>query len=474
MMFDPGRPDLDNSSAAYAAFSRVVTQDAVKRELWVWSFLAVSALALAGLLALLLALSRTPHVQEFLPWHSNSFFHKALITHVIFSFVVWYLCALGAFTVIASARLAGGAPKLNGLGRLGAFCAVLSFLMLFAPAILDRGEPSLNNYVPVLVDPVYYGGLAMLALGVGLAVIRLLVNLRHAERPWDAASFGVAAAGVMFLSALVCFAAAYVVLPAGLDTANFNEHLFWGGGHVLQFVNTALLLVGWYILAGIAFGRPPMTPILFRTLIGTLLLFSLPAPLLYAVLPSMSGALASAFTDLLWFGLVLQPALLAVAIAAQIFAWRGPKWSSPSFLALALSVVLFGAGGVIGYFLGPSDTRIPSHYHAMVSGVNLAVMGIYFALFLPLLDRPVRRSRWLLAQFYLYGVGQILFSVGMFLAGAQGVPRKTAGAEQGLDSTGKVISMAMTGAGGVIAVAGGILFIGFMLSCYLRKPRGTA
>jgi type IV secretory pathway VirB2 component (pilin) len=57
----------------------------------------------------------------------------------------------------------------------------------------------------------------------------------------------------------------------------------------------------------------------------------------------------------------------------------------------------------------------------------------------------------------------------MFIAGAQGVPRKTAGSAQGLDSVLKKIAMTMTGSGGVIAVIGGVIFIWIVLKLMLGK-----
>lgn len=57
------------------------------------------------------------------------------------------------------------------------------------------------------------------------------------------------------------------------------------------------------------------------------------------------------------------------------------------------------------------------------------------------------------------GGGQFIHSLGLFIAGAMGVARKTAGAAQGLDNFDKVVAMSIMGVGGVIAVVGGVMFI---------------
>ena len=65
------------------------------RQLWQWSTLAVVSLAIAGVFAALLVLSRAPSVSESVPWPEN-FFQKGLIVHVSLSFVVWFLAVFGA------------------------------------------------------------------------------------------------------------------------------------------------------------------------------------------------------------------------------------------------------------------------------------------------------------------------------------------------------------------------------------------
>jgi len=65
-----------------------------------WSLLALGALGAAGILALLLALSRTPVIGPLLPW-SADFFYRALVTHVMLSFQVWFLTMLAVNFLLA-------------------------------------------------------------------------------------------------------------------------------------------------------------------------------------------------------------------------------------------------------------------------------------------------------------------------------------------------------------------------------------
>lgn len=411
-----------------------------------WLLLAVGSLAVAGLLALLLALSRTPGVAGLLPW-GPEFFHKGLVTHVVFSFQVWFLAMLGAMVVAASGAGARAFPALAALGAG----------LLLVPTLAGWGDASLNNYVPVIDHPLFYSGLAVLggavALG-GLPVFR--------SRDW-----GMAAAVATLWAALACFALAALLIPAGTDRPLFNERLFWGGGHVLQFTNTLLLLAGWHLLARHAFGRAPLPPALTRAVFASVAVFALAAPLLYR-LDVLGLPHRQAFTQLLWYGLPLPPLVMGAGCAWLLLTTR-PDWSRPAPLALALSLAVFGLGGGAGFFLGVADTRTPSHYHAVIGGVNLALMGAVHVHLLPALGRGAAAGRWVRAQFHLYGFGQLLHAAGFYLAGLAGVARKTAGAEQGLDSAVKLASMGVVGLGGAIAVLGGVLFVVQVLARLLRR-----
>jgi cytochrome c oxidase subunit 1 len=445
---------------------------AAKRELWAWCFLAISALAVAGVFAILLAVSRLPGIEDVFPW-PLAFFEKGLVIHVVYSFVVWFLAVFGALSHLATQRVARATPRANGLGMAGVAMVAVASVLLFIPALLDRGEASLNNYVPVIVDPLYYAGLVLLAGGVALAAVRLVVNL-PGRRPVEPVAFGVAAATAAYGVALVCVALAFWLSPDEAPTVATNEDLFWGAGHVLQFVNTALMLGAWYLLGASVLGRPPMAPGWHKGAALWLLAFTLPAPVLYLVQTPFGADQTEMFTSLQY---ALAPPVLVVAgLIAGTFAGRGappPPWRHPGFLCLVLSVGVFAVGGVLGLFVNGADTRTPAHYHGVIAGVNLAFMGLFYVVFLPLLGRGPRWGRMLYAQVALFAGGQTVAALGLFWAGGYGAPRKTAGAEQGLDGIGAIAGMALNGVGALVAVIGGVLFIWTVARALLGPPAGT-
>jgi cytochrome c oxidase subunit 1 len=418
-----------------------------------WLLLAVGALAVAGGLALVLAVSRAPGAEHWLP-SGPDFFRRTLVTHVVFSFQVWLLAMLGALAAtVAPARSPAWAwggllPAWGGCG------------LLLVPILTGGGEASLNNYVPVLIHPFFYLGLGLLAVGVVSVALRPLWRWRR----MDAVGCGLAAAGSALAAALVSIVIASLDPTLGADPHLANERLFWGGGHILQFVNAILAMVGWLVASRRAFGAEAPPGWAVRGCFAALGLAAWVGPGLELAYDSADLVLRESFTRLFRVVLPLPPALMMIVTVGP---WlrRRPCLDPVARRALLLSVAVFGLGGLAGFALGEGDTRTPSHYHAMIGGVNLALMGMIHLWLL-----PTAAGGWLGAQYWLYGGGQLLHAAGFYLAGVAGVARKTAGAAQGLDSALKLVSMGVVGLGGAIAVFGGVIFVVQSLSGFRAHP----
>jgi len=436
----------------------------LRTELYGWALLPMVALALAGVLALMLALARAPGAEQILPWTGPDFFRRILVVHVVFALVVWIVGVQGAFTVAVTAQAAREDRNAVGtigaiFGRLGLYGAYVSFILLIAPAVADLGEPSLNNYIPLLRHPVFFAGLIVLGVSVALPVLRLILLLAHQRLP-EAGSFGVACAGLIYLLALVCFAGAALTMPENAGAEGDAEYLVWGGGHILQFANTALMLSAFYLLARVSLGETPLKPFWFRTVMLVMVAAAAAGPLSYLTYPGGDPTLRAHFTTLYWFGLPLPAAVILVSVVVLMFKRaKDVREGAPELKGLAAALVLFVFGGVLGFFEGGVDTRTPAHYHAMLIACALVFMALYFGLFFPLLARRTSRRHLRTAMYLLLAGGQFLHSLGLYIAGTQGMGRKIAGAEQHIDTTAKYISLALQGFGGVIAVIGGIIFI---------------
>jgi len=426
----------------------------LKGECRSWAILAIAALAIAGVFALLLVLSRTPVIQDLLPWPWKSFFHKGLVAHVVFSFVVWFLATMGALwcyrlsSVQESSRLSG-----ISIGLAIAGCAGL-----ILPALLDLGTAELNNYVPVMDHWLYYAGLFCLFLSLGLIALRQLLSYDEFD--------GYKACALLYLLALVCFGLAWFYLPNELARPSYNERLFWGGGHILQFVNTALLFLAWMAVVK---GKI-VADIYAKTAFVLLVLFAIPGVLIYPLFDVTGQVARDFYTSMLLYGLPLPSFILSIGLMKCLVMGEGRQLDRLSRYALWLSVLTYNLGGLYGLMLDGTDTRVPAHYHAVIGGINLSFMIFYHRILLPFLDISIKDGRLLHLQYWLYGLGQIMHASGMFLAGSQGVPRKTAGEAQSLDNIEKILSMGLMGIGGLIAVIGGVLFV-IMTIRWIMKAR---
>jgi len=140
----------------------------------------------------------------------------------------------------------------------------------------------------------------------------------------------------------------------------------------------------------------------------------------------------------------------------------------PRLTGYLVSVALTLLGFGLGASIRGSNTMVPAHYHASIGGVTAAFMSVTYLL-LPALgfsmDAPrVRRAAAL--QPALYGVGQMIFASGFALAGVFGMGRKSYGAEQAARGFAESMGLGVMGIGGLIAVAGGLLFLGLVVAIW--------
>ncbi|MBN8511157.1 MAG: cbb3-type cytochrome c oxidase subunit I, partial [Burkholderiales bacterium] len=325
------------------------------------------------------------------------------------------------------------------------------------------GAPVMANYVPVLDGPAFLGALLVFGAGVVLLVLRGLWAAQPVGPAPDGAGalrFGLNASVVATAVALIAFAWSWQTVPRGLDPKAYYEILFWGGGHALQFTWTLLMLVGWLWLASACGARTPLTPRVTIVLFGLALAAVFVTPLAYLMHDPASVEHRALHTWAMRVGggLAIAPVALAVLLGLRAGGASAAPEQRPLRAALLSSMLLFGAGGVIGVFIAGSDVRVPAHYHGCIVGVTLALMGLALLL-LPRLGYAAPQGRLAVAQPWVYGIGQLLHILGLVWSGGYGVQRKVAGSEQVLRSTSEVAGMGLMGLGGAVAIVGGLLFV---------------
>src|SRR3989344_4734920 len=435
-------------------FSLPIPNDARRNLARSWLLLGLASLLVSGVFSVLLVLARAPYVQNIFPW--VDFFHTALVVHVDLSVLVWFLAFGGVLWSLNST------PRFLGAGRLALLLALLGTLVMACAPFLGAGEALMSNYIPVLQHPLFLGGLLLFGAGTGVLVLRAMGAIPPVGQWMQGAAalrFGLNTAAGSAMLALIAFAWSYFTLPEVLHGKPYYELLFWGGGHVLQFTYTLLMLVSWLWLASASNVRLALSPRVALIFFGFGLVTVFFTPIIYYSYAVTSVEHIKLFTWLMQYGGSLATLPLSLALLHGLWRGEGARGGAgPRRAALIASMILFGAGGVIGFLITGTNVTIPAHYHGSIVGVTLAFMGLTYYL-LPRFGyrRPdVKLAR---LQPYLYDGGQLLHVLGLVISGGYGVQRKVAGAAQSLDTVERVAGMGLMGLGGSIAIIGGLLFL---------------
>lgn len=430
-----------------------VDGEAVRWSTTAWLTLGLVSLIAAGIFSILLVLARTPGVSGWIPF--IDFFHVALVVHVTLSVLIWLLSISAAMWSLGSSRNSLLWDKASFL-----LAAAGTMLIVVAPFV-GASSPQMSNYVPVLQHPLFFWGLGLFTAGIVSHLLRALLMRRPLGRSLTGTGSlhaGITLSAVLTGVSVIAVAASWFGVPDTMDGQIYFEFLFWGGGHVIQFSYTLLMMVAWVVLAYASGCRIELTPRLTLVFLVFLSLPVITVPFLYLAHEIVSAGHRLAFTELMKYG-GLSCLPLGLAVLASI--WNADKPAGEGIYlraALISSSGLFAAGGVLGFMIAGLDIVIPAHYHGATVGVTIAFMGLTYYL-LPRLGFGPLPSRMAFWQPYLYGGGQLMHIIGLAWTGGYGVQRKTAGLAQGVDRIGEIAGMGLMGFGGLISVIGGLLFL---------------
>lgn len=414
-----------------------------------WLTLGIAALVASGLYSILLVLSRTPGIQDMIPL--LDFFHIAIVVHVDLSVLIWFL----AFEAVLWSLLDNGV--FLPMAKLSYWLCVVGTVVIALSPFLGADKPLMNNYIPVLNNQVYFVGLLMFAAGFFILMLRVLL---FSSKKQASTGFGFALkiAALTAMLSMASLLTSYMGLPSVFEGVSYFEILFWGGGHILQFTHSIILLMVWMWLASATGDLLAVTASrvkLYFSIAVFPVLLALPIYLMYDVI---SAEHRSEFTQLMRYGGLATLPLAAIVILSALSTDSVEKVNRPARNALLASIILFSAGGILGFMIEGVNVVIPAHYHGSIVGVTLAFMGLTYHL-LPRLGFRAPNLRAAKIQPWIYGGGQMMHILGLAWSGGYGVQRKTAGSAQGLDNLPEIAGMAMMGLGGLIAIIGGLVFV---------------
>lgn len=415
-----------------------------------WLLLATAALTLAGLLSILVAAARVPALE---PLAGKSYFYAALVGHVDFSLVVWFLL----MEVVLWRSILG--DRLSRFERPAFVLCALGVAVAGAAALSGRGAPVLSHYIPYLRNGFFAAGFVLFAGGMALmALPAMLHGMAGASRSALFAGAGVSAAAVVaVLLSIIITGLRLAGSPS--DPEVIIKALFWGSGHILQFAHVAAMVTVWHLLLS-----PLGGPFGSRTAVTGLLLSYLPgvvaglwgvvsiAPLDLLVNPFMTNVMA--------YGLGVPTGGVALLILLSLMGSgvRRRLWSDSALVPVMAGLITFATGGFIAIKgLVEQNLRIPAHYHGVLGAVALGFMGLTYHI----LARYFRHgfseatARW---QPYVYLIGVLGFVGGMGWAGVHGAPRKTPGFDWVHDPV-VFIAMNLMGVGALFAAVGGAAYV---------------
>ncbi len=419
-----------------------------------WFMLSILSLGLGGGFAFLIGMARAPFAEKYFP---ENYFQHALVGHVNLAILFWLLLST---MVVWSFHL-----KTPGLKAATALAGIGTGLVAFA-ALFGGGDAVLNNYVPALVNPVFFAGLILFFLGFTLNVFRFAREAAQNLASDDMVQNAIGA-GVMIGIVLVAAVAVSLAL-LGPDINEYHqqvyyERLFWTPGHIQQFLNGSMLAAVWYALARVATGGElkfwPVLKAANKVLIAsTVLLLSL----LFFFDP-LEKPLRVGSEIIYAIGLGIPLFMHIANILRQV----KRDFSRPTTVALYFSIAIYLYGIFIAYGGFNNDTRVPAHYHGAVTALTLALMG--FAYHMLTTNRlSIIFGRLARVQPYIYGIGMLLFISGLFVSGIFGAPRKTPGTAW-TDNPIVLASMSLMGIGTLLAVSGGIAFVLYVASTLIKN-----
>jgi cytochrome c oxidase subunit 1 len=425
-----------------------------------WLKLSVLAIAISGIFSIFLVFLRTPILVNIF---SKNIFKLSLIVHVNLSITVWMLTIL---CLINSITFTGIKQKLSSWPLLVATLGTI----LISISIFFGGEPSLNNYIPILENIVFIIGISLFLSGVLVSCLLSVLEFfctksRNAyNQNLSIVSFSTS---IIYITAIMCFYLTTSQLNNRIlnyENSHYYELVFWAFGHIVQYVFIQLLIFSWFILAQAHLGSQIISQMSWNKIFYINPIICIVCPLFFIFASVESGAYIEFFTmHMKYFG-GISASISATIILYHLYKIKSKKLDYKIYCFI-FSLLIFAIGGLIGYLISGTNVTVPAHYHGSIVGITIALMGLIYYI-IAQLGYKLLPNKILTIQLFLYCLGQAIHIIGLALSGGYGAMRKVAGVE--LSATAKFY-MGLMGLGGIIAIISGIIFI---VSCYLAIKNG--
>ncbi len=463
--------------------------------------LAITSLALGGLFGILQLLSRTPYYPKLVGYDT---YYTVLTAHgVLLALVFTTFYIMGISTYILSRQF-----QVNFDPRMlwSSLAVTLLGVVLAAAAILSGNAKVLYTFYPPLKGhPLFYIGAALLIIGSWIymvEVFRVYFKWRraHPDAKLPVPAFGIIATFIIWLIATPPVAVEVVLLLIPMSIFGMSvdvllaRTLFWWFGHPLVYFWLLPAIAMWYYLAPRVLGVPLFSETMAKVAFVLFIVASTPVGLHHQFVdPGISPVLK--FIHTIFTFIVASPSMLTafnvLATLERAGRARGGSgligwlfklpWTNLAFAGIIVPFLLFGNGGISGIINASFQLNtvvhntvwVVAHFHTTVGGATaLTFIAVTLLLIRELLGRELIAPKLAVAGIYLWGLGQYIFSLGYYLAGIEGVPRRTADLLYGGLAPPSWITWLQVGAiGGMIFWISGVILVGIIVASALFGKR---
>jgi len=472
---------------------------------------AIVALAIGGIFALLVALTRWELVGLLGPGD----YYTVLSAHAWNLLIFWMVFMEIAILYVGGAFVLGRRLSLPSLAKVGwvvMFAGALVINVAIFTTSFPNEAPLLTSYPPLPSPWQFYLGAALFVVGAIVAAVPFFATVWHEqhENPGDSlplVTFGAFITGIVAVEALLGGVITYVPtllwrigVFESIDPA-FYRQMYWIIGHGSQQINLLAMITVWYFLTHVIGGAEVASQKVSRAAF-ILYLFFINMGAAHHLMsdPVVSGGWRMWNTSYAAYGAVIASMIHAFAIPAGLEAGRRAKgkggglfgwlwsspWDDPGFSSTILSIIMFGfLGGITGVMMGQMQLNMTwhntlatvGHFHAtVVLGTTLAFMGLGYYVLRLVFGRDWTFGSLASIQPFLFGGAMALVTLMMMYVGILfGVPRRHPSVT---DIPGTEFSfaaaepfLAVLGIAAILAVLGGALFVVIAVSSLLVGDR---
>jgi cytochrome c oxidase subunit 1 len=418
-------------------------------------------LALGSLFGLVQALARTPGALEALGLKNvitPQLYYTGLTLHGVANailFTAFFIMGLAVFVVTRDLGINLHGPLLC----LACLLAVGGTLVAAVPILLGQAAVLYTFYPPLNANVLFYLGLAVVVVAswIFAAVVLYGIYKWRRQNPGKEVPLGVWGVFTtimiwLFATPPLAYEVLFLLVPMSLAGAPVDvleaRLWFWYFGHPLVYFWLLPAVTLWYVLLPRVLGVEIFSKTMAKVAFILYLIFSTPVGLhhqyvdpgvhpVFKYLHATLTYLVAVPSFLTAFNLIATLERAGRARGGKgVFGWVTalPWFKDPVFTGLAISIIVFGTGGFSGVinasfqvnYVVHNTMWIPGHFHTTVgTGVALSFLTVSLLLIPLLFGRQILSIGAVKVAFVLWFIGIIVFSVGGYISGLTGEPRRT-------------------------------------------------